>query len=234
MLTTDITLNPTKKLKPLPKNKAWFTSNTELLTNAGWVQIEEAIRRNLPLLTYSSESNSIQPRNILTSATMAYKGDVQFFEYPDIYMEFRYAFPLPKSEFLKSHESLERNIFGTKPYDGTLFNVSVPNSTVFVRHPNTKHPGQSILAKTYVVMEADDILDDGYQFEEDNNEGGEDEGIFPITNILETGYFPKDKDFTKKRGGNDKHPKNPKYPDEEKRRFGPLTHPNYYLCKVSW
>lgn len=214
MLMTDVPLNPQKKLKPLPKNKAWFTSNTELLTNVGWIQIEEVIRRNLPLLTYSSDNNVIQPRNILTSATMPFKGDVQFFEYPDIYMEFRYAFPLPKSEFLKTYEVIERNIFGTKPYEGLLFNISVPNSTVFVRHPSTKHPGQSILAKTYVVMEADDILDEGYRFEEDDEPKQEEEEGLPITNILKTGSTPID--------------------SKEKRRFGPLTHPNYYLCKVSW
>ena len=216
--------------KPLPTNRAWFTDNTELYTNEGWVNITEITKRGLSVMTLNDKGR-ITPKEILSFATMPYNADIQYFEYADIYMEFRYAFPLQKSFFLPSFESKEDNIYGRKKYKGILYNITVPNNTVFVRHPKVEHRGKSILAQTAIVLEERDVLDDDYNHTEVEIEQEKEPEIdlatgLPIYRIHGVEQEEKKKNPKKKKGD--------KSQDKKTRRYRSLSHPNYYLCRVSW
>ena len=173
-----------------------------------------------------NEAGKISPKNILYFSTMPFKGEIQYFEYTDIYMEFRYAFPLQKSTFLPTFENKEENIYGRKKYNGILFSIAVPNNIVFVRHPRVNHAGKTLLAQTAIVMEQTDFLDDDFNYEDQALEDEKKQEIdretgLPVINIYEV---PVDAPETKK--GKSKIIKN--------KRYRTLSFPNYYLCRVSW
>lgn len=169
--------------------------------------------------------------NILSVSTMPFKGEIQYFEYSNVYMEFRYGLPIPKSDYLPSFEGVECNIYGRTKYKGTLYCISVPDSTVFVRHPKISHSGPSIHAKTAVLLAEDDRLDEGYiDIEEDETVEEVDPATgLSIFNVLTPswGAIIRARDGLKNKAGKKKKQRG-------NRRYQTLTHPNYYPCRVSW
>ena len=205
------------KLKPLPKNNAWLTEDTEVLTSVGWTPIQTLfLRREFKIQTANLKGQKVESHAITNMSKMQHKGEISILKVGSLYMEFWVGSPIEKCELFPNAIStgLGGYRYGRRKYNGSLYSLEIPNQAIFCRHLRAN---QEMGANPFVEMAQE--FDDTIFTQADYEEGG--------PGFIEAGRYETLDLGEGLIGSRTKGP-------YVRNMFKSLSSPEYWICQTKW
>lgn len=116
--------------------RTWFTENTEVLTDSGWVDIESLSKIGQVITLYN---NSLQGESLIEyNVGKITNSEILHYKHGDIYINAKYIH-FPGNKIWRVDNELPIPKFETLSYSGKIYNLVTKSNTLITRTYNDYH-----------------------------------------------------------------------------------------------